>query len=322
VTLALGVDVGGSKVAAGVVAPDGTVLARARSGTPSTDVVAIAAAVAELVGELQEPFPDVAALGVGAAGWVDPEGSRVLFAPHLAWRDEPLRDRLAGLTGLPVTVVNDADAAAWAELRFGAGRGARHLVVLTFGTGIGCGLVLSGALHRGWTGVAGEPGHVRVVPAGRRCECGNRGCWEQYASGRALVREARELSTSAPALASLLLELVDGDVTRIDGPVITEAASLGDPAALECFSLIGGWLGQGLADLAALLDPERFVIGGGLGDAGELLLGPARASYRARLSGRGHRAYAEVVAAELGNDAGLVGAAELARGALTDRVER
>ncbi|HVU73526.1 MAG TPA: ROK family glucokinase [Mycobacteriales bacterium] len=313
--LTLGVDVGGTKVLAGVVDESGAVLARAGAATPKTDVGAIADGIARVVDELRVQH-DVAALGIGAAGWMTRDGEVVRFAPHLAWRDEPLREVVAARTGLPVTVDNDGNTTAWAEHRFGAGRGVDDVIAVTVGTGIGCGLVLGGRVYRGASGVAAEPGHMRVVPDGRRCPCGNRGCWEQYASGSALETEAREIARSSPAAAGALLDLVAGDVDAIDGPVITRAAEVGDTAALDCFRIVGGWLGQGLADIAALLDPARFVIGGGVGEAGELLLAPARERFRAALTGRGHRPWAEIVPAALGTDAGLVGAADLARAAL------
>ena len=313
--LTLGVDVGGTKLLAGVVDESGAVLARAGAATPKTDVDAIADGIAGLVDELRGEH-DVAALGIGAAGWMTVDGETVRFAPHLAGRDEPLRGVVAKRTGLPVTVDNDGNATAWAEHRFGAGQGVDDLVAVTVGTGIGCGLVIAGRVYRGAAGVAAEPGHMRVVPDGRRCPCGNRGCWEQYASGSALETEARELARTSPAAAGALLDLVDGDVDAIDGRVITQAAESGDSAALDCFRVVGGWLGQGLADIAALLDPARFVIGGGVGDAGDLLLDPARESFRAALTGRGHRPWAEIVPAALGTDAGLVGAADLSRSAL------
>jgi glucokinase len=210
-------------------------------------------------------------------------------------------------------VENDANAAAWGEYRFGAGRGHRDLLCLTIGTGIGGGLVAEDMLYRGTFGIAGEFGHMQVVQDGYRCGCGNRGCWEQYASGRALVREARDIAAIWPVYGARLLELGDGEPVGITGPEVTAAAREGDPAALECFQIVGTWLGQGIADLAAILDPGRYVIGGGVSDAGELLLGPAREAYRARLTGRGYRPEATIVQAELGPLAGLVGAADLCR---------
>jgi glucokinase len=312
VTLAVGVDIGGTKVAAGVVDEDGTVLARARRTTPSRDARAVEATIADVVRELRATH-DVTAVGIGAAGFVDAERSRVRFAPHLAWRDEPLRDALAGVLGLPVVVENDANAAAWAEWRFGAGRGETHLVCVTLGTGIGGGAVVDGIVQRGRFGMAGEFGHMVVVPEGRRCECGNRGCLEQYASGNVLGREARELARAGSPVAVALLERVAGDVDALVGPVVTAAAREGDPCAVELFEDVGRWLGVGLANLAAALDPGTFVIGGGVSEAGELLLRPARESFRRTLTGRGYRPEARVVRAAFGPEAGLVGAADLAR---------
>jgi glucokinase len=154
---------------------------------------------------------------------------------------------------------------------------------------------------------------MRVVPGGRACGCGNLGCWEQYASGSALVRAAREVAHERKDDARRLVGLA-GSLENIDGPTVTMAANEGDAAALDCFDEVGRWLGQGMADLAAVLDPSRFVVGGGVADAGELLLRPARETFGNSLSGRGYRPAPDIVAAQLGSDAGLIGAADLARG--------
>jgi glucokinase len=308
--LAIGVDIGGTKVAAGVVDGDGRVVAETRRPTPNDDAGAALSAVVEAVRELLRDN-DVEAVGVAAAGYVSADRTTMLFAPNLPWRDVPVRDRVSEGVGLPVVVENDANAAAWAEHRFGAGRGEPDLVCLTVGTGIGAGIVLDGVLYRGRWGVAGEPGHVCVVRDGLPCGCGNHGCLEQYASGTALTRYAREAAAREPARAARLRELAgDG---AIEGPHVTAAAREGDPLAVAAFAEAGRWLGRGIADLAAVLDPGVFVVGGGVADAGELLLGPARESFAASLSGRGHRPVADVRAAALGNTAGLVGAADLAR---------
>jgi glucokinase len=300
--LTIGIDIGGTKVAAGVVDPEGHVLERMRMDTPTKHPKDTEDAIANVV-ETLEARHDVIAVGIGAAGFVDVTRSSVLFAPHLAWRHEPLRD----------AVENDANAAAWSEWRFGAAQGESHLVVVNLGTGIGGGILLDGALQRGKYGIAGEFGHMQVVPGGHRCECGNRGCWEQYASGNALGREAREMARSDSPVAQNLLRRVNDDVDKITGLVVTDAAKDGDPVAVELLEDVGRWLGIGLANLAAALDPGTFVIGGGVCDAGELLLGPAREAFRRTLTGRGFRPEARVVRAVLGPDAGLVGAADLAR---------
>ena len=213
---------------------------------------------------------------------------------------------------------NDANAAAWAEYRFGAGQGSSVMVCLTLGTGIGGGLVINGQLFRGTYGMAGEWGHMIAVPGGHWCECGNRGCWEQYASGNALVREARELARTKSPTAHRLLELVGGNPDTITGPDITAAAIAGEPNSIELLADVGTWLGRGIANLAASLDPEVVVIGGGVSAAGDLLLLPAQRAFSRTLTGRGFREEARLVLAHFGNDAGLIGAADLARHAMVE----
>jgi glucokinase len=310
--LTVGVDVGGTKIAAGVVDEAGKLLASTRRETPATDTRMVLEAIADAVRELRSTH-EIVAVGIGAAGFVDASRSTVLFAPNLAWRDEDLRTALSGTLGVPVVVENDANAAAWAESRFGAGRDHDDVAVVTIGTGIGGGLVNSGRLVRGGYGVAAEIGHITMVPYGRRCGCGLQGCWEQYGSGRALVTEAREIARHSPAFAAGLLAAAGGDPEAIVGEMVTEAAQNGDVGALHCFDEIGRWIGLGLAQLAAVLDPSLFVIGGGVSAAGEVLRGRVESVFRGNLTGRGHRPVAEVRLAEMGWEAGMVGAADLAR---------
>jgi glucokinase len=292
--LAIGVDIGGTKVAGGVVDDDGNVVGETRRPTPSDDAGAAVDAVVEVVKELLEAH-DAGAVGIAAAGYVSADRSTMLFAPNLPWENVPVRELVGERVGVPVVVENDANCAAWAEHRYGAGQGESHLVCLTVGTGIGAGILIDGALYRGQFGIAGEPGHLGVVRDGIQCGCGNTGCLEQYASGTALVRYAKERGLDA------------------DGPAVTEAARDGDRRAVEAFAEVGWWLGRALADVASVLDPGVFVIGGGVADAGDLLLGPAKESYRTSLPGAGHRPFADIRLAVLGNAAGLVGAADLAR---------
>ena len=311
-TLTIGVDIGGTKVAAGVVDAEGAILETTRRDTPADDPMKTVDVIADAVRELASTH-DVTALGLGAAGFVNADRSTVMFAPNLAWRDEALRDAMEQRLELPTVVENDANAAAWAEARFGAGRGEDYVVVVTVGTGIGGGIVVEGQLLRGRFGVAAEIGHLNIIPDGRRCGCGLQGCWEQYASGRALVQEANEQAIASPALARELLRRAGGEPESITGPMVTEAAQDGDVAALQCFDEVGRWLGRGMAQLAAILDPGVFVIGGGVSAAGELLREPAVRAYRKHLTARGHRPTADVRMAEMGGEAGIVGAADLAR---------
>jgi glucokinase len=309
----IGVDIGGTKVAGGVVDETGLILARARVETPAKDASAAEDAIVAVVEKLRGDF-DIEAVGLGIAGFVDESRSRVYFSPNLPdWHNEPVRDDVSRRLGLPVVVENDANAAAWGENRFGAGRDETDLVCVTVGTGIGGGIIIDDRLYRGRFGIGGEIGHMQVVAEGRLCGCGQRGCWEQYASGNALVREARERAAENRNGAAVLLKMGDGTPEMITGRHVTEAALLGDEVALAAFATVGRWLAQGMADLVAVLDPGRFIIGGGVSEAGDLVLEPTRAGFESLLTGRDVRPIAQVVLAELGNDAGLVGAADLAR---------
>lgn len=310
--LTVGVDVGGTKIAAGVVDEDGKLIASTRRETPATDTHLVLEAIADAVRELGSHHR-IDAVGIGAAGFVDAGRAKVLFAPNLAWRDEDLKAELSSRLDLPVVVENDANAVAWAESRFGAGRDHDDLVAITIGTGIGGGIISSGRLLRGGYGVAAEIGHITMVPYGRRCGCGLQGCWEQYGSGRALVTEAREIARHSPAFASGLLVMAGGDPEAITGEMVTACAQQGDVGGLHCFDEIGRWIGLGLAQLAAVLDPTLFVLGGGVSAAGDLLRERVEAMFRGNLTGRGHRPVAEVRLAELGWESGMVGAADLAR---------
>ncbi len=307
----IGLDIGGTKIIGAVVGEDGVILARGRKNTPAHDPAAITAEAANLIKELSNER-QIDAVGVACAAFINSSGSLVYFAPNLAWRNEPLKARLESVLDLPVVIENDANAAAWGEFRFGAAAEADHMVMVTVGTGIGGGVVADGVLMRGAFGVAAELGHMRVVPDGIRCGCGNRGCWEQYASGSALLREARELVASGSPHAARLSDLCAGNPSALGGPDITAAAAEGDPAAVELLADLGAWIGEGLASVAAILDPELIVLGGGVSEAGALLIDPALAAFRRQLTGRGHRPEARFALASLGDDAGMIGVADLA----------
>ncbi|MFN8183465.1 MAG: ROK family glucokinase [Candidatus Nanopelagicales bacterium] len=310
--LTVGIDIGGTKIAAGVVDDQGRILARQRVATPGRDAEQVEQTVCDLVLALEKEH-DIEAVGIGAAGFVDEKRSRVNFAPNLGWKDEPLRRAVESVIDLPVVVENDANAAAWGEYRFGAGKDREYLVTITIGTGIGAGIILDGSLYRGRWGAAAEFGHLNVDPGGRPCGCGNRGCWEQYASGNALVREARYLASERRADAETLLDLGDGTPEGVQGLHVTQAAREGDPVALAAFDFVSRWLGQGMADITAVLDPECFVIGGGVSEAGDLLLASTVRAFTESVSGKDTRPLPKVLIAKLGNAAGLVGAADLAR---------
>lgn len=299
----VGVDVGGTKILAATVANDGALGPRVEVPMPGRDVPERA-----LEDALDRAVHDAAdgrrlrAVGVSAAGFVDASGQRVVFAPHLPWRDAPVRARLEDRWQVPVALENDATCALVSEHQWGAARGRDSVLLVTVGTGIGGGLLVHGRPVRGSSGMAGEYGHMTVVPRGRACECGGAGCWEQYCSGRALARAAVDDRS----------DVDPREVGHGSGPTITAAARAGDPAARAAFATVGGWLGAGLANLVAAIDPEIVVIGGGVSRAGELLLAPARAELARRLVGGTHRTPPELVIATTGVEAGLRGAACLA----------
>ncbi|MGH2656992.1 MAG: ROK family glucokinase [Actinomycetota bacterium] len=307
---AIGIDVGGTKVAGLRLAEDGAVLDRTERPTPADDVSATVETVSELAAELAAAGGE--ALGVGAAGMVDFDAGVLRYAPNLAWREIPLRDLLSERTGLPCVVDNDANVAAWGEYRFGAARGYRHVLVVTVGTGIGGGIVADGELFRGAHGFAAEIGHIIVEPDGPLCGCGNRGCWEQVASGRALDRLARAEVEQDPA--GRIAALAAG--AEASGRHVSEAARGGDHPATAIFAAVGRRLGEGIAGLVNILDPEVVIVGGGVAEEGAVLLDPARHAFLDAVEASEHRPEVPILAATLGNDAGAIGAAALGLGLL------
>lgn len=306
----VGIDIGGTAIKAGLVGDDANVIRVARMPTPADDSDGLYAAVAELVRTLGEGV-EVSAVGVAAAGFLDETRTVMRYAPNLVWRDEPLAARLEERLGIPVTLENDASAAGWAEYRFGVGRGASQMTMLTIGTGVGGAIVAGGVLLRGGFGIAAEPGHMRLVPNGLLCGCGARGCLEQYASGTALLRRANEVADAGGIGEGLAR--VRRERGSLGAEEIMELVRADDEGAALVAQELGEAIGTAAASIAALLDPEVFVIGGGVSVAGEYLLRPAREAFRAHLPAPNHRPIARFEIATLGNDAGVVGAAELAR---------
>lgn len=337
-----GVDVGGTKVLGVAISARGEVLAERRARTPGAAAgsalgatgadgpdgvpgAAVADVVASMVAALARDVPaadDRATppIGIGVAGLVD--GAGVLrFSPNLATASGAhigalVSERL-GRTAAPghgtaaVRVHNDATCAAVAELTFGAARGMRHGLTVTLGTGIGGASIAQGRVCAGANGFGGEFGHMVVDPHGPPCPCGNRGCWERYASGAGLARLARER-----ALAGTLHEavrLAGGDPELVTGEHVTAAAAAGDTEALDVMEELGWWVGLGLANLVAAFDPEWIVLGGGLGRAGEMLLEPSRRALAALVEGGSQRGTVPVRGAGLGEQAGAIGAALVAR---------
>ncbi|HET6560882.1 MAG TPA: ROK family glucokinase [Marmoricola sp.] len=308
--LAVGVDVGGTKIAAGVVDEDGVILEQARMPSPSDDPTELRETIAETVADLRTRH-EVAAVGLGAAGFVAADRRSMIFAPHLQWGDASLADQLEEAIGLPVNVENDGNSAAWAEHRFGAGRGVDDQLTVALGTGVGGGLILDSELYRGGHGIAAEIGHLGLVRDGLPCKCGRRGCLEQYASGSALQRQAR--IAAAEGRAPALLEAAGGNPNQVTGRMVSEMATAGEEGAVALFEELAEALGAGLATLVAVLDPSLIVLGGGVSDAGDVLLRPTDRALRRELTGGDVHPAPELRIAELGNTAGLIGAADLAR---------
>lgn len=310
--LSIGVDVGGTKIAAGVVDEEGRVQATVRRDSPAASREAIFGSIAEAVDELAARY-DAPTVGVGAAGFTSSDRNTMVYGTNIDWTGARIADEVARRTGKRIVVENDANAAGWAETRFGAGAGKSNVLVVTLGTGVGGAVVIDGRLVRGAAGFAAEIGHITVVPDGRPCGCGLRGCLERYASGTALGINAWELARFRPDYTARIIELAGGDAGAITGKAVTAAARENDPAALECYSRLGDTLGAGVADLCAVLDPEIVVLTGGLTEAGDILLNPVRTSFEARLTARAHRPAIPVVISTAGQEAGLIGAADLAR---------
>jgi glucokinase len=305
---AIGLDIGGSKIAAARVSESGEILARQEVPTPASDSDATLQAGVTVALGLKTP--ETLAVGIGAAGMIDFDKGVLKYAPNLAWRELGVRERFGDALELPALLDNDANTAAWGEFRFGAGLKYQNMLLVTVGTGIGGGIVFDGRLFRGAHGFAGEIGHMVVEPGGPMCGCGNRGCWEQVAAGRAIDRLAREAVQEHPH--SFLAEAAGGDPDKVDGHAVTAAAISGDSVARQILSTVGARLGEGIAGLVNILDCDVVVVGGGASVAGDFLLDPAREVFAKSVEAADHRPAVPIVPASLGNEAGVIGAAILA----------
>lgn len=306
--LTIGIDVGGTNLRAGVVDADGRVLDAISVGTPR-DARTLEDVLASTIMELRGRNP-VASVGLAVAGFISREQDRVRFAPHLPWRDALVPELLSPRVGLPVFLEHDANSAAWGELYFGPAVMGEHtnIAVVAIGTGIGAALVIGGQMYRGSNGVAPELGHLPLVPDGRPCPCGKRGCFERYCSGTALAATAAEMLAAAPERATVLRP-----GTVLTGSVVARAAEAGDPVALEAVADFAHWLGVGLSIVADVFDPDLIVVAGGVAASAPLFLEDARRTYAGLVTGAGHRRLARIRRSELGPNAALIGAAEMAR---------
>ncbi len=307
-TATIGIDIGGTSVRAAVFDGTAAVGNPLRESTPRTERETEDLLVT-LVTKLSAAHP-VSAVGLAVAGFISSDRRRVMFAPHLAWRDAPVPQRISDRVGLPVVMDHDVNSAAWAEYRRGVSAGASIALLIALGTGIGAGLVVDGRIFRGAHGVAPELGHLTVVPDGRPCPCGKRGCWERYCSGTALAQAAR--LRMADHDAPVLRRLSGDDPATVTGTMVAVAATEGDPVALAAMDELGRWLAVGLSLVTDVLDPEVIVIGGGVSAAAGMFLPLAASEFAGSITGAGHRPLPRVDLARFGDRAGIIGAALLA----------
>jgi glucokinase len=304
---AIGVDIGGTKIAAAVVTPEGNILSEVRYPTQAAPLNRLIETVAQAITEVKDGF-EVGGVCVAVPGRILASENKVISAPNLhEIEDIRLDEEIGRRTGLMVTVENDANAAAWGEFRFGAGRGLQHMVSITLGTGVGGGIITHGMLLRGAQGAGGELGHVTIDPTGPRCGCGNYGCLEALASGTAIQRRAREVANerSTSALGRLAIE------RQVLGEDVTRLAQEEDDASISVLEETGRWLGIGLAGFVNTFNPEVIAVGGGASQAGELILESARKEVQLRASSPS-RDLVEIKEATLGPESGVLGAAALA----------
>jgi glucokinase len=292
----IGVDIGGTTIKAAVVDRGGRIVDTLSAPTPDSSD-ATDDALVEVISELAARHP-VRSVGLAVAGFITADRQAVMFAPHLAWRDSRVPSRLGDRLGLPVVMEHDVNAAVWAEHRIGAAVGAEVALLIALGTGIGAGLIVDDRLYRGAFGVAPELGHIAVVPDGRPCPCGKKGCWERYCSGTALAQTAVELGLAGDA---------------VTGQMVGRAARDGDATALAAVDDLGRWLARGMALAIDVFDPEVIVIGGGVSSIADLFLPAAEDRLGELVTGAGYRPMPKVVAAHLHDTASMVGAGLLAQ---------
>lgn len=311
--LTIGVDIGGTKVSAGVVDSNGNMISSDKRSTPISGGVELIATIIDLIKSFQSKY-EIAGIGISIAALISADQGTIVGAPNIANLSKlNFVEELKKSFNLPVVAENDANSAMWAEYKFGSAKNLNPVMFFIIGTGMGGGLVIDGKLFKGANGIGAEFGHMIVQPNGIKCGCGANGCIEQYASGSALMRYAKEEMKADPIKAKELLKYSDasGDIS---GATLTTAAKQGNEIALSAFNKQADWLGSACASYTLLLDPQAIVIGGGVVEAGELFLNPVRLAMEKYMPFAGSHLLPKIVAAKYGNDAGLIGAADLVRG--------
>ena len=311
--LTIGIDIGGTKVLGGVVDGSGKIIESARRVTPVAGGKELIATIVELIKELSVKH-EITGIGICVAALISADQGTIVGAPNIANLSElNFVAEIKKVFDLPVIAENDANAAMWAEYKFGNAKGFNPVMFFIIGTGMGGGLVIDGKLFRGANGIGAEFGHMIVQPKGILCGCGAYGCIEQYASGSALMRYAKDAIASDPVAAKALLATA-GEINNLTGEILTQAAKNGDQLAISAFNKQADWLGSACASYTLLLDPQAIVVGGGVVQAGELFLAPVRAAMEKYMPFAGTHLLPKVIAAKFGNDAGVIGAADLVRG--------
>ncbi len=312
--LTIGIDIGGTKVLGGVVDNTGKIIDSARRPTPLAGGKELVATIIDLVKEFQAKH-EIAGIGISVAALISKDQGTIVGAPNIANLSQlNFVSEIKKVFNMPVIAENDANAAMWAEYKFGNAQGLNPVIFFIIGTGMGGGLVIDGKLFRGANGIGAEFGHMIVQPNGVQCGCGAYGCIEQYASGSALMRYAKEAIASNPAKGQELLDLCGVELSNLTGSALTEAAKKGNEMALAAFNKQADWLGSACASYTLLLDPQAIVVGGGVVEAGELFLTPVRSAMEKYMPFAGTHLLPKIIAAKFGNDAGLIGAADLVRG--------
>lgn len=312
--LTIGIDIGGTKVLGGVVDSSGKIIDSARRPTPLSGGKELVATIIDLINEFKGKH-QIAGIGISVAALISKDQGTIVGAPNIANLSKlNFVSEIKKVFSLPVIAENDANAAMWAEYKFGNAKGLNPVMFFIIGTGMGGGLVIDGKLFRGANGIGAEFGHMIVQPNGVKCGCGAYGCIEQYASGSALMRYAKAAISENPAAGAELLELCGVDIENLTGSALTQAAKKGNEMALAAFHKQADWLGSACASYTLLLDPQAIVVGGGVIEAGELFLTPVRSAMEKYMPFAGTHLLPKIIAAKFGNDAGLIGAAELVRG--------
>ena len=308
--LTIGIDIGGTKISAGVVDSSGNLIDSSKCSTPAEGGKELISSVVNLVKELNKKH-EIKGIGISIAALISSDYGTIVGAPNIANLSKlNFANEIKEEFKLPIIIENDANAAMWAEFKFGSAKGLNPVMFFIIGTGVGGGLVIDGKLFKGANGIGAEFGHMCVVPNGLLCGCGAKGCIEQYASGGALIRYANEALLANPDKSEEVLSFGEG---KLSGTALTKAAKAGNELALAAFSKQADWLGLACASYSSIIDPQAIIIGGGVVDAGELFLAPVRAAMRKYMPFAESHVPPKIIAAKFGNDAGLIGAADLVR---------